>query len=57
MEEVEYGKCDICGNENYLERTYFHYNIPCECCGCVVDGKNMHSELVRHCSTSTLVMQ
>ena len=45
----EFGKCDICGKENFLERTYFHYNIPCECCGDKEDGKDMHFELVCHC--------
>lgn len=47
--ELEFGKCDICGKEAPLSRTYFIYNIPCECCGCKEDGKDMHSELVRHC--------
>lgn len=47
--DTEYGKCDMCGNETFLSRTYFHYNIPCECCGCKRDGKDMHFELVKHC--------
>lgn len=46
---IEYGKCEICGKEAPLERTYFYYNIPCECCGCKIDDKNMHFELVCHC--------
>lgn len=49
MNSIELGKCDICGKETSLSRTYFYYNIPCECCGCKIDGKNMHFELVHHC--------
>lgn len=49
MGEIEFGKCDICGKESGLSRTYFYYNIPCECCGCKEDGKNMHFVMVRHC--------
>ncbi len=49
MGEQEFGKCDICGEEAVLGRTYFIYNIPCECCGCKEDGKDMHFELVHHC--------
>jgi len=45
----EYGKCDICGKEGPLSRTYFYYDINCQCCGCKVDGRNMHFELVCHC--------
>lgn len=47
---VEFGKCDICGKEAVLNRTYFHYDIHCECCGCKEDGRNMHFEVVHHCS-------
>lgn len=25
--ECEYGKCEICGEEAYLSRTYFYYPI------------------------------
>ena len=46
---IEYGKCDICGKETYLSRTYFHYDIHCQCCGCKEDGRDMHFELVYHC--------
>lgn len=49
MGEIEFGKCDICGKEAPLSRTYFIYDIHCECCGCKEDGRDMHSELVRHC--------
>ena len=30
---IEWGKCEICGKEDQLERTYFYYSIHCECCG------------------------
>ena len=49
MGNQEFGICDICGKEAALSRTYFHYNIPCECCGCKEDGKDMHFEMVKHC--------
>ena len=49
MGELEFGKCDICGNEAPLSRTYFVYDIHCQCCGCKEDGRDMHFELVRHC--------
>ena len=48
--EQEFGKCPICGREDSLDRTYFVYNIPCECCGCKRDGKNMHFEMISHCA-------
>ena len=40
---AEYGKCEICGKETYLQRTYFHYEIECEC------HSPNHFELVIHC--------
>lgn len=40
---IEFGKCEICGKEAPLERTYFHYNIQCEC------HSPLHFEIVRHC--------
>ena len=49
MGDIEFGNCDICGKEAPLSRTYFIYDIHCECCGCKEDGRDMHSELVRHC--------
>jgi hypothetical protein len=39
----ESGKCEICGKEGPLQRTYFHYNIKCEC------HSPCHFDLVRHC--------
>ena len=29
--EQEYGTCDICGCQDTLSRTYYYYNIKCEC--------------------------
>lgn len=49
MGEIEFGKCEICGKETALERTYFYYPIHCECCGSKdKDGQNQHFELVHH---------
>lgn len=31
MGAIEFGTCEICGKETALERTYFKYNINCEC--------------------------
>ena len=50
MGGIEFGKCDICGKETELERTYFYYPIHCECCGSKdKDGQKQHFELVHHC--------
>lgn len=43
MPDMEYGKCDICGQMGSLARKYYRYNIKCECCN------NKHFELVRYC--------
>lgn len=48
--EIEWGKCEICGKEGPLERTYFFYPVHCECCGSKdKDGQKRHFEMVRHC--------
>jgi len=47
---VEYGKCQCCGKEAILTRTYFYYDIDCTCCGSIHNGKKTHFELIRHCS-------
>ena len=39
----EFGICDICKKETYLQRTYFRYNIKCEC------HYPYHVEVVYHC--------
>lgn len=50
MGGIEYGKCEICGKEAPLERTYFYYPIHCECCGSKDEkGQDQHFEMVRHC--------
>lgn len=50
MGEQEFGKCEICGKEATLERTYFYYPIHCECCGSKdKDGQKQHFVTVRHC--------
>lgn len=41
--EVEFSKCDYCGNEDYVNRKYFHYNIKCEC------HSPKHFEMRRYC--------
>jgi hypothetical protein len=41
--EVEFGKCEICNENKPLERTYYHYDIKCEC------HSPRHFEFVRHC--------
>lgn len=41
--EMEFGKCEVCGKEAPLVRTYFRYNIKCEC------HSPNHFVLVRHC--------
>ena len=40
----EFGICDICKETKPLQRTYFKYNIKCEC------HSPYHFELVYHCS-------
>lgn len=40
---VFYGKCEVCGKETSLQRTFYVYNVSCEC------HHGMHSERVNHC--------
>lgn len=47
---VEYGKCEICGEDGILSRTYFIYPVDCTCCGCTRQGQNRHFEMIRHCN-------
>ena len=50
MGDQEFGKCDICGNEAVLSRTYFYYPIHCQCCGSKdKNGQMQHFVMVRHC--------
>lgn len=52
MASIEFGKCDICGKETALTRTYFKYRIgSCECCDSKLnDGTKGHFEVVHHCN-------
>ena len=43
--DSEYGVCDICKNERFLNRKYYYYDIECEC------HSPKHFEIVRHCSS------
>lgn len=43
MNSVEFGECIFCGHIEFLERTYFKYNIKCDC------HSPQHFELVIHC--------
>lgn len=43
----EYGRCEVCGAEGPLDRTYFYYDIRCDCCG---NRDGYHFELMCHCS-------
>jgi hypothetical protein len=42
--QIEFGKCEICNKETHLKRTYFRYDIKCEC------HSPNHFELVIHCN-------
>lgn len=41
--EKEFGRCDYCGKNDYLQRKYFHYPIICEC------HSPKHFEIRRYC--------
>ena len=43
MNECEFGICQICDEIKPLTRTYFHYDIKCEC------HSPNHFDLVIHC--------
>ena len=50
MGTCEFGKCEICGKETTLDRTYFHYPIHCECCGSKdKNDQDQHFEMMAHC--------
>ena len=55
MSDAEWGKCDICGHHNTVSRKYYHYDIDCDCCHSIVNGKNKHFEIVRYCPDCTPV--
>ena len=50
--DVETGFCDICGRGRHLQRKYYRYPIPCDCCNKKEDN---HFEIVRHCAQCTPV--
>ena len=41
--DIEFGNCDICHQETNLQRSYFRYDIKCEC------HSPNHFEFVLHC--------
>jgi hypothetical protein len=41
--DSEWGICDCCGNDGPIVRTYYRYDVKCECCN------NKHFEIVYHC--------
>ena len=41
---VMFGRCECCGKEKPLQRTYFRYPINCQC------HNNQHFELIDHCA-------
>ena len=43
--EVQYGNCKVCGKVGPLVRTYFYYDVKCEC------HSPNHFEIVYHCDT------
>lgn len=43
MGEQEYGTCEVCGEDAVLVRTYFYFDIKCEC------HSPIHFEVVSHC--------
>ena len=51
MGELEFDKCEICGKETIVERTYFFYPIHCECCGRKDEnGQDQHFVRIKHCT-------
>lgn len=45
--EMMFGKCQCCGKERPLIRTYFHYPVKCEC------HSPNHFEIIDHCAECT----
>ena len=41
--DIEFGKCTVCGKERPLQRTYWRYDIKCEC------HSPYHFEMKSHC--------
>lgn len=45
--DIEYGTCEVCGQDNNLVRTYYRYTVECSC------HFPSHFEVVRHCKECT----
>jgi hypothetical protein len=43
--DVEHGYCSVCAKEGHITRTYFRYDVKCEC------HSPYHFEIVWHCNT------
>lgn len=43
MKNIEFGKCDVCGERGPINRTYYRYDMKCEC------HSPNHFEIVYHC--------
>ena len=43
--EQESGRCGVCGKEGVVVRTYFYYDIKCDC------HSPQHFEIKYHCPT------
>jgi len=42
--DAEFGTCPVCGQETQLNRTYFKYDLKCEC------HSPQHFEIAWHCN-------
>lgn len=47
MGDIEFGKCDVCGEDKTLSRKYYYYDVKCDCCN---RKDSPHFEIVRYCS-------
>ena len=45
--ETEFGECCVCTAKTHLKRTYWHYDIDCDC------HSPKHFEVRRHCRYCT----
>ena len=42
--EHEHGECNFCGELGLIQRTYYYYDVDCECC-----SGDKHFEIVWNC--------
>jgi len=42
--ENEYGECTFCKEQGILQRTYYRYDVECECC-----SGDQHFEIAWNC--------